>query len=105
MSPNYPQRYKNDLDCRWRIKAPVGSIIKFTISDFDIGEEGFGGGNLYIYQGTNIHGAILRTLINTESMPFSSTSHSLYLKFSTDDKRNGDAQGFKIKADAVGKDT
>ena len=101
MSPNYPQPYENDLDCRWTIKAPVGNIIALTISEFDTYR--YGGDNLYIYHGTNIHGAIVRTLTKSESMPLSSTGDSLYLKFSTNDY--GTEKGFKIKADAVGKYT
>ena len=100
MSPNYPQRYENDLDCRWTIKAPVENIIALTISEFQTSI--FGGDNLHICQGTNIHGAIVRRLSKSESMPFFSTGDSLYLKFSTNNDGKAD-KGFKIKADAVGK--
>ena len=97
MSPNYPQRYENDLDCRWTIKAPAENIITLTISEFNT----YSYDNLHIYQGTNVHGAIVRTLSNSESMPFSSTGNSLYIKFSTNSYSTN--KGFKIKADAVGK--
>ena len=99
MPPNYPQKYENDLDCRWTIKAPVEKIIALTISEFHTYRNG--GDNLYIYHGKNIHGTIVRTLTKSESMPLSSTGDSLYLKFSTDS--SGTEKGFKIKADAVGK--
>ena len=101
MSPNYPQQYENDLDCRWKITAPVENIIALTIYEFHTNSDG--GDKLYIYHGTNIHGASVRTLSKSESMPFSSTGDSLYLKFSTDNRRT--EKGFKIKADAVGKCT
>ena len=39
MSPNYPQQYENNLDCRWTIKAPVENIITLTLSEFDIENE------------------------------------------------------------------
>ena len=99
MSPNYPQQYENDLDCRWTIKAPVKNIIALTISEFHLYRHSED--KLYIYRGTNIHGTSVRTLSNSESMPFSSTGDSLYLKFSTDSSNT--EKGFKIKADAVGK--
>ena len=101
MSPNYPLPYENDLDCRWTIKAPAGNIIALTISEFHTYRNGRD--NLYIYHGKNIHGAIVRTLTKSESMPLSSTGDSLYLKFSTDSSNT--EKGFKIKVDAVGKYT
>ena len=58
MSPNYPQRYENNLDCRWTIKAPVENNIALTISEFQTSI--YGGDNLHIYQGTNIHGNLLK---------------------------------------------
>ena len=107
MSPNYPQQYENDLDCRWTIKAPVEKIIALTISEFRTDDGGdnlfnpFFGANLKIYDGTNIHGAIVGTLTGYDSIPLSSTGNSLYLKFSTNSDYT--EKGFKIKADAVGK--
>ena len=99
MSPNYPQPYENDLDCRWTIQAPVGNIIALTISEFHTYP--YGGDHLYIYHGKNIHGAIVGTLTRHDSIPLSSTGDSLYLKFSTDS--HSTEKGFKIKAEAVGK--
>ena len=99
MSPNYPQKYENDLDCRWTIKAPAEKIIALTISEFRTDKDG--GDNLIIYRGTNIHGAIVGTLTGYDSIPLSSTGNSLYLKFSTNSEYS--EKGFKIKADAVGK--
>ena len=99
MSPNYPQQYENDLDCRWTIKAPAEKIIALTISEFRTDTDG--GDNLKFYHGTNIHGAIAGTLSRFDSIPFSSTGNSLYLKFSTNSDHT--EKGFKIKADAVGK--
>ena len=104
MSPNYPQQYENNLDCRWIIKAPVEHIIVLTIHEFhtwipypytSINDK------LDIYDGTNIQGLLLRTLSGSESLPFSSTGKAIYLKFSTDTWDT--EKGFKIKVDAVGK--
>ena len=99
MSPNYPQQYENDLDCRWTITAPVQNIIALTIYEFHT--DGYGSDKLYIHHGTNIHGAIVGTLPGYDPIPLLSTGNSLYLKFSTNSYST--EKGFKIKADAVGK--
>ena len=99
MSPNYPQQYENDLDCRWTIKAPAEKIIALTISEFRTDSDG--GDNLKIYHGSNIHGVIVGTLPEYDPIPLLSTGNSLYLKFSTNSYST--EKGFKIKADAVGK--
>ena len=99
MSPNYPQQYESDLDCRWTIKAPVENII--TLMIFEFRTDIYVGDNLKIYDGSNIHGAIVGTLTGYDSIPLSSTGNSLYLKFSTNSDYT--ENGFKIKADAVGK--
>ena len=103
MTPNYPQRYENNLDCRWTIKAPVENMITLTWSKFDTGNED----KLYIYQGTNIHGLLLTALFGDDSMlstkVYLNPSNSIYLKFSTDSSNT--KTGFKILVEAVGKDT
>ena len=99
MSPNYPQQYENDLDCRWTIKAPVENIIVLTMPEFRT--DSHGGDSLKFYHGTNIHGAIVETLTRHDSIPLSSTGDSLYLKFSTNSHYT--EKGFKMKAEAVGK--
>ena len=113
MSPNYPQLYHPNLDCRWTVKAPVENIIKLTFSEFDT-DCGDGCDKLYIHDGANSNGLLLTTLYGHDSMPFTSTGNTIYLKFSTDgiDKDydydygySDSAGGFKILAEAVGKDT
>ena len=100
MSPNYPQQYENNLDCRWTVKAPVEHIITLTIDEFHTSTYPIND-KLYIHDGTNIQGLLLRTLSGFESLPFSSTGKAIYLKFSTDTWDT--EKGFKIKVDAVGK--
>ena len=102
MSPNYPQRYENNLDCRWTIKAPVETIITLTLSEFDTQISD----RLYIYQGSNIQGLLLTTLFGDNPIPFTSDGSTIYVKFSTDSSGYYEAKaGFKILAEAVGKDT
>ncbi|XP_072020163.1 LOW QUALITY PROTEIN: cubilin-like [Amphiura filiformis] len=35
-SPGYPVSYQNNLDCRWIIESPVGTTIRFNITDISI---------------------------------------------------------------------
>ena len=97
MSPNYPQQYENNLDCRWTVKAPVENIVTLTLYEF----ETWSFDKLRIYDGANINGPLLTTLFGDDSMPFTSTGNTIYLRFSTLFSKSG----FKILAEAVGKDT
>ena len=103
LSPNYPQHYDNNLDCRWKITSPVGNIITLDVSEFHIGEEYVTFDKLNIYHGTSIHGRIQTTLIGYDSMPFVSTGNTIYVQFLTDSEYT--FAGFKIKAEAVGRCT
>ena len=96
-SPNYPQYYEYDMDCRWTVTAPVGSIIRLNFRDFYTYNY-FDA--LSIYEGTNIHGPLITTLRDYAYEPFSSPGNAIYLKFSSDNY--GSLRGFKIKVDAVG---
>ena len=99
MSPNYPQDYENNLDCRWTIKAPVGNIIKLSFLDFytdtDSSDE------LYIYDGANVHGQLLETISESYNRPFASKTNNINLKFATIYAKSG----FIIKVDSIGKYT
>ncbi|XP_012136673.2 cubilin [Megachile rotundata] len=35
-SPNFPQRYEDNLNCSWTIDAPIGNRINLTFSHFDL---------------------------------------------------------------------
>ncbi|XP_070210463.1 tolloid-like protein 2 [Littorina saxatilis] len=35
-SPNYPEKYDNNLECHWFIKGPNNSTLTLTFSDFDL---------------------------------------------------------------------
>ncbi|XP_042869227.1 protein SpAN-like [Penaeus japonicus] len=39
ISPNYPDKYDNDLDCLMQITVPVGHVIRFTYLLFDLESE------------------------------------------------------------------
>ena len=97
MSPNYPQDYENNLDCRWTIKAPVGNIIKLNFLYFHTESSD----KLYIYDGANVHGQLLETISESYNHPFASKTNNINLKFAT----NYAKSGFIIKVDSIGKYT
>ena len=97
MSPNYPQDYENNLDCRWTIKAPVRNIIKLSFLDIYTDSSD----KLYIYDGANVHGQLLETISGLYSHPFVSKANNINLKFATIQAK----RGFRIKVDIVGKYT
>ena len=97
MSPNYPQDYENNLDCRWTINAPVGNIIKLSFLDFYTGSSD----RLYVYDGADVHGPIIQIISGGYYGLFASEANNMYLRFAT----NYAKRGFRIKVDIVGKYT
>ena len=104
ISPNFPKLYDNNLDCRWRISAPVKDIITLSFSDdFDI-EEGYD--FLRIYDGIDIHGRLIQTYSGNNPTRFIPTGNNLYLQFKTDISAGYDQglkSGFKIEVGTMGK--
>ena len=35
-SPHYPNHYQTNVDCVWKLIAPVGYAITLTFNDFDV---------------------------------------------------------------------
>ena len=108
-SPNYPQNYEKNLDCRWLITVPVENIVTLTFDDFMTWP---GHDELFVYDGAIIKGQPIKRLTGagdplgsgTGSKPnlISSTKNEMYLRFTT---REGRSRGFKIKIGSVGKYT
>ena len=90
-SPNYPQQYDNDIDCRWSISYPGGNNL--TLSFLDFKTERYD--TLKVYEGTNIHGSLIDTYSgdNTPS-PIVSNGNNMYLRFTSDSTTT--YRGFKI---------
>ena len=91
ISPNYPQKYGNGIDCRWSISAPVEQKITLQILDF---ETEVNADFLSVYEGTNIGGSLLTTYSGILPAPFVSTGPNIYLRFTSDDGTS--YPGFKI---------
>ena len=35
-SPGFPQPYRNGIDCTWNIQLPIGQMIQYNFSNFDV---------------------------------------------------------------------
>ena len=35
-SPGFPQPYRNGIDCTWNIQLPIGQMIQYNYSNFDV---------------------------------------------------------------------
>ena len=97
-SPNHPQNYGNNADCRWTITTLGEGFFVLTFTDFDI-ERGFD--TLITYNGSNDNSQMLKELsgsIIPSDVMF--TGKSMYLKFSSD--AVGNRKGFRITVKAFG---
>ena len=93
VSPNYPQEYGNDIDCRWLISSPGGKNFKLKYLDFEITYYE----TLKVFQGTNIQGNLLNTYSHSGSSPspIVSSGSNMYLRFTSDSTYT--SRGFKIE--------
>ena len=65
MSPNYPQDYGYNVDCRWLISLPGIKNFKLTLLDFETGSSH----SLNVYEGQNVHGALLTAYSGSSPSP------------------------------------
>ena len=89
VSPNYPQDYGNDIDCRWLISSPGIKNLTLKFLDLDIF------GTLNVFEGVNIHGNLLNKYSygSNYSSPIASSGSNMYLRFISDFRY----KGFKIE--------
>ena len=88
-SPNYPQQYGNDIDCRWLISSP--GIVTLSFWDFKLqGPSDI----LKIYEGTNIHGRLIDTFSADPPSPIVLHVNNMYLRFTSNSYTTD--RGFKI---------
>ena len=97
-SPNYPQNYENNADCRWTIVAFNERNIALNITDFvtERNED-----KLSIYNGTNDEGTRIERFSGS-NVPnqIKFTGKTTYLTFTSG---TWSATGFKIGLKAYGK--
>ena len=97
-SPNYPQQYGNDIDCRWLISSPGGNNLTLSFLDFKTESSS---DILIVYEGSNVHGSLIDTYSgdNTPS-PIVSNGNNMYLRFTSNSynsyTRYNTYRGFKI---------
>ena len=93
-SPNYPQQYGKDIDCRWLISSPGGNNLTLSFLDFETESSS---DILIVYEGSNVHGSLIDTYSgdNTPS-PIVSNGNNMYLRFTSDSDSYTTYRGFKI---------
>ena len=92
-SPNYPQQYGKDIDCRWLISSPGGNNLTLSFLDFKTESSS---DILIVYEGSNVHGSLIDYTVysaNTPS-PIVSNGNNMYLRFTSDSYTT--YRGFKI---------
>ena len=94
VSPNYPQEYDNDIDCRWLISSPGKKNLTLKFLDFETTSYN---DDLNVFDGTNIHGNLLNTYSRDDSSPspIVSSGSYMYLRFTSDSWWS--SRGFKIE--------
>ena len=79
-SPNYPQMYGNDIDCRWLISSPGVNNLTLEFLDFQTESSS---DYLNVYEGQNIHGNLIDTYSGNTLSPIVSNGNNLYLRFTS----------------------
>ena len=97
-SPNYPNRYSNNLDCTWNLHARPGQHIELGIDHMDIEKASdCRYDSLEVYDGTDSSGRSIggkRCSGKGDYGSIVSTGNQLFLRFKTDAYTNGN--GFEI---------
>ena len=98
-SPNYPENYDDNVDCRWWITTTVQKTIVLNLTEVMVENCC---DMLQIYEGDNDSGKqIYQSKDSSGSSEKWVNAKSLYVKFTTDDSTN--FKGFKILLLTFGK--
>ena len=81
VSPKYPQKYENNIDCRWLISSHGVKNLTLKILDF-ITEES--SDILEVYDGQSTNGILLHTLSGNSTSTIMFSGNNMYLKFTSD---------------------
>ncbi|XP_074859501.1 CUB domain-containing protein 2 [Carettochelys insculpta] len=94
-SPDYPENYPNNAECRWIIRAVPNSVIKLAFVDFQMeNNEGCNFDYVAIYDGPTMGDAHLSHYCGTVKPPdIVSSTHELLVVFKSDFNIGG--RGFK----------
>ncbi|XP_025100703.1 deleted in malignant brain tumors 1 protein-like [Pomacea canaliculata] len=96
-SPNFPNLYQNNVDCRRVINAPSGYVVRVTVLNANM-EQGYD--YVQLFDGPS---AASPSLARFSSMPtptvYTSSGQSMYIKFFTDGSIV--ASGFRLSYEVV----
>ncbi|PNF23973.1 hypothetical protein B7P43_G09286 [Cryptotermes secundus] len=101
LSPNHPDRYREDMDCEWHIQLPVGERIRLTFLTFSL-EDSRGCLFDYVAIRTGLDqsaSTVGRYCGNSLPSPYTSVGNELVLYFKSDWSFSG--EGFHIKYEAL----
>lgn len=94
-SPDYPENYPNNAECRWIIRAVPNSIIKLVFADFQMeNNEGCNFDYVAVYDGPTMGNMHLSHYCGNMKPPdIVSSTHELLVVFKSDFNIGG--RGFK----------
>eukprot|EP00058_Branchiostoma_floridae_P015726 XP_002601214.1 hypothetical protein BRAFLDRAFT_81990 [Branchiostoma floridae] len=86
-SPNYPNNYPDDLNCRYEISVTPPKVIRLTFTDFDLEDNH---DRVYVYDGGTTDFALELAQLTGSSIPdpVTSTGSSMTVKLVTDHSIN-----------------
>lgn len=86
VSPNYPNKYDSNSDCKWTLEGPVGSGMVLQFSEFDT-ENNFDRVQILVggrTEETSVNLATLSGHQNISASPFTTGSNLMIIKFRSD---------------------
>ncbi|NXA48350.1 CDCP2 protein, partial [Nothocercus julius] len=94
-SPDYPENYPNNAECRWSIRAAVGTSIRLVFADFQVeSDEECSFDYVALFDGATAAAARLGRYCGSNSPPRTvSSGHELLVVFKSDFNIGG--RGFK----------
>ena len=100
-SPNYPNNYKSNSNCAWRITVPAGFRVYLVFEDFELeSHSSCNYDSVELRNGfTNTSPLIGKYCGSTTPPAATSQGRNLYIKFKTDG--SGTRKGFKARFIAV----
>ena len=103
-SPNYPEKYGNNVECASVITAGSGQTVRLTFHRFSVEADGTAcrWDSLLLYDGSDARGNLLGKYCGDEKPDaIESTGQSLFLKFKSDGSIT--SAGFLADVDFIGK--
>ncbi|KAK3741095.1 hypothetical protein QZH41_013928, partial [Actinostola sp. cb2023] len=100
VSPGYPGSYPNNQDCTWKLKVPLGSVVRVTITKLNLEQSD----SLSISDGETAFGSNLigkYSLCMEGPLSLFGTGIYMYIEFKSNDKET--KQGFRIEYKTVRK--